>query len=233
MRGAIGAPLALDAARRLRPCLQPFRRDLAAAVDAPTVRTVLDASERFFDRAQIAPERELFRDELLPRVEVRRDVGRMLRGGRVLALRVEISREHLLVTGELGGGVGAELDESLLHVEHERERRSRARRGEVPLGPDRPGRWTLAVSGPARYRRIRIDGRCRMSQLSTIRDDDDLEIPVDVDPVCGATVEIEQATLRDEALEYEGHDYVFCGAACRDRFEQDPRLYSAAGRAEP
>src|SRR5882724_2391032 len=47
------------------------------------------------------------------------------------------------------------------------------------------------------------------------------------DPVCGMMVPLD-APLRST---FEGQTYVFCNARCRERFEQDPRRYLAAGMA--
>jgi xanthine dehydrogenase accessory factor len=42
-----------------------------------------------------------------------------------------------------------------------------------------------------------------------------------VDPVCGMTV----ATASSRPLRHDGADYYFCGAGCRQAFEQDPGAY--------
>ncbi len=64
-----------------------------------------------------------------------------------------------------------------------------------------------------------------------IRIESDAEI--EIDPVCGATVEIEDAAAHSLAIEYEGREYVFCGTDCRARFEHDPARYAVPGRAQP
>ena len=56
---------------------------------------------------------------------------------------------------------------------------------------------------------------------------------IELDPVCGATVPLEESTSRALAFEYEGRDYVFCSAQCRSRFEHEPHRYASAGRSEP
>ena len=56
---------------------------------------------------------------------------------------------------------------------------------------------------------------------------------VEVDPVCGAIVDLDDAEQRDLALEFEGRSYTFCGEGCRSLFEHDPARYSVAGRAQP
>ena len=47
----------------------------------------------------------------------------------------------------------------------------------------------------------------------------DQELAVAVDPVCGMKVKRETAKHR---FEYQGQEYLFCGARCRERFEADP-----------
>ena len=42
-----------------------------------------------------------------------------------------------------------------------------------------------------------------------------------IDPVCGMTV----ATASGRLLRYDGNDYYFCCAGCRQAFEQDPEAY--------
>jgi xanthine dehydrogenase accessory factor len=42
-----------------------------------------------------------------------------------------------------------------------------------------------------------------------------------IDPVCGMTVSADSS----RPLRYEGTDYYFCCAACRQAFEQDPDAY--------
>lgn len=61
----------------------------------------------------------------------------------------------------------------------------------------------------------------------------ELEINVDIDPVCGAAVDPEDAALQSLSLEYEGRSYVFCGPGCRSHFEEAPIRFAAAGRAAP
>ena len=56
---------------------------------------------------------------------------------------------------------------------------------------------------------------------------------IEIDPVCGATVALDEATERVLALEYEGRAYAFCGPACKARFEHAPLRYAAAGRPQP
>ena len=55
---------------------------------------------------------------------------------------------------------------------------------------------------------------------------------VAIDPVCGMKVKPETAKHR---LEYQGQEYLFCGARCRERFQADPEkfLKPKAGQALP
>jgi len=68
---------------------------------------------------------------------------------------------------------------------------------------------------------------------TTQLEDAEIEIDVDIDPVCGEIVVPDEALDRDLTVEYEGRRYVFCGHGCRGRFEHTPTRYAAAGRAAP
>jgi xanthine dehydrogenase accessory factor len=46
-----------------------------------------------------------------------------------------------------------------------------------------------------------------------------------IDPVCGMSVAVAEATPR---VEHEGRSLYFCGPACRGAFEEDPSRYAAA-----
>ena len=59
------------------------------------------------------------------------------------------------------------------------------------------------------------------------------EAEIEIDPVCGATVALDEATERVLALEFEGREYAFCGSACKARFEHAPLRYAVTGRAQP
>lgn len=56
---------------------------------------------------------------------------------------------------------------------------------------------------------------------------------VEIDPVCGESVDLDQAGEHALTLEYEGRAYVFCGSGCRRRFERAPTRYATPGRAQP
>ena len=46
------------------------------------------------------------------------------------------------------------------------------------------------------------------------------------DPVCGMTIDSDKAK---ERATYQGREFVFCSASCRQKFETNPQQY--AGRA--
>ncbi|MEP7378678.1 MAG: YHS domain-containing protein [Chloroflexota bacterium] len=48
------------------------------------------------------------------------------------------------------------------------------------------------------------------------------------DPVCGMTVDIEQARATGLVAEQDGREYVFCGKGCMLEFGDDPQRYLAA-----
>jgi YHS domain-containing protein len=47
-----------------------------------------------------------------------------------------------------------------------------------------------------------------------------------VDPVCGMTVEPDEA---EAAWEHEGTTYYFCSVGCMERFRKDPGTYLSMG----
>jgi YHS domain-containing protein len=50
-------------------------------------------------------------------------------------------------------------------------------------------------------------------------------IAPDEDPVCGMTVNVDQAKASGLALNHEGREYVFCGKGCLLEFRDDPAKY--------
>jgi YHS domain-containing protein len=46
-----------------------------------------------------------------------------------------------------------------------------------------------------------------------------------IDPVCGMTVEIEQALAAGLTAEHDGVTYYFCGRGCKLDFGDDPPRY--------
>ena len=49
------------------------------------------------------------------------------------------------------------------------------------------------------------------------------------DPVCGMTVDVEQARQKGLTYEYDGREYAFCGKGCMLDFKDDPQQYLDAG----
>lgn len=56
---------------------------------------------------------------------------------------------------------------------------------------------------------------------------------LEIDPVCGGTLDLELAREHALDIEYQGRVYLFCGPACRAHFERTPDRYAAAGRCAP
>lgn len=61
----------------------------------------------------------------------------------------------------------------------------------------------------------------------------ELRSEVEIDPVCGATVDLELAREADLIAEFAEREYAFCGTACRDQFLGEPIAYAVAGRDAP
>jgi YHS domain-containing protein len=49
------------------------------------------------------------------------------------------------------------------------------------------------------------------------------------DPVCGMTVEVDDARKKGLATAYQGREYVFCGKGCFLEFRDDPETFLALG----
>ena len=49
------------------------------------------------------------------------------------------------------------------------------------------------------------------------------------DPVCGMTVDSDEARSKGLAALYEGTEYVFCGKGCFLEFRDDPETFLAPG----
>jgi YHS domain-containing protein len=45
------------------------------------------------------------------------------------------------------------------------------------------------------------------------------------DPVCGMTVDVDQARQKGLTYELDGHEYAFCGKGCLLDFKDDPQRY--------
>jgi len=50
-------------------------------------------------------------------------------------------------------------------------------------------------------------------------------VAADEDPVCGMTVDIEQARVRGLTTEFEGREYAFCGKGCLLEFRDKPEAF--------
>ncbi|HKY50246.1 MAG TPA: hypothetical protein VJP45_03225 [Candidatus Limnocylindria bacterium] len=61
----------------------------------------------------------------------------------------------------------------------------------------------------------------------------EIEIALDIDPVCGATIDPDAARELDFAISFAEREYFFCGAACHARFVRAPLSFAAAGRDAP
>jgi YHS domain-containing protein len=56
----------------------------------------------------------------------------------------------------------------------------------------------------------------------------DRTIAPNEDPVCGMTVDVEQARDMGRSMNWEGREYVFCSKGCFLEFRDDPAKYLAA-----
>ena len=54
-------------------------------------------------------------------------------------------------------------------------------------------------------------------------------IAANEDPVCGMTVDLEQARAKGLVREYGGREYGFCGKGCYLEFGDDPEAFLRAG----
>ena len=55
---------------------------------------------------------------------------------------------------------------------------------------------------------------------------DQRHIAANEDPVCGMTVDVDQARAKGLALEHDGREFVFCGKGCMLDFQEDPDKYT-------
>ena len=54
-------------------------------------------------------------------------------------------------------------------------------------------------------------------------------IAANEDPVCGMTVDVDEAGAKGLARTHEGREYVFCGKGCFLEFGDDPATFLAVG----
>jgi YHS domain-containing protein len=59
------------------------------------------------------------------------------------------------------------------------------------------------------------------------------EIVLEIDPVCGATIDPDIARDLDLGISFAEREYLFCGPKCREMFVQSPLTFAAAGRDAP
>lgn len=52
-------------------------------------------------------------------------------------------------------------------------------------------------------------------------------IAANEDPVCGMTVDVDEARAKGLATTHEEHEYVFCGKGCFLEFHDDPETFLA------
>ena len=48
-----------------------------------------------------------------------------------------------------------------------------------------------------------------------------------IDPVCGMTVQVDEARASGLSSNYKGTEYFFCGRGCKLDFDEDPESYLA------
>lgn len=59
------------------------------------------------------------------------------------------------------------------------------------------------------------------------------ETKLDIDPVCGLSVDRAQAREHDLAIIFADREYIFCASPCRSTFVHDPARFAVAGRDTP
>lgn len=52
-------------------------------------------------------------------------------------------------------------------------------------------------------------------------------------PVCGMEADQDQAKRKDHTSDYQGRQYYFCSAQCRDDFDEDPDVYARKAESSP
>jgi YHS domain-containing protein len=72
-----------------------------------------------------------------------------------------------------------------------------------------------------------------MTLRSETQPEGEIEIALEIDPVCGTTVDPDLARERDLAVMFAERAYLFCGPGCRSTFVRSPLTYAAAGRDAP
>jgi len=55
-----------------------------------------------------------------------------------------------------------------------------------------------------------------------------LERATEIDPVCGMSVDMEEARTDGRTIEHQGHSYGFCSKGCLLEFRESPDSYANA-----
>lgn len=61
----------------------------------------------------------------------------------------------------------------------------------------------------------------------------EIQIALEIDPVCGMTIDPDTARELDLGVTFAEREYLFCGPGCRSTFVRAPLAYAAAGRDAP
>jgi len=69
--------------------------------------------------------------------------------------------------------------------------------------------------------------------MTTLMEATKRESTLDVDPVCGMSVDRADAREHDLAIVFADREYRFCGPGCRAAFLHDPVTFAIAGRDTP
>jgi hypothetical protein len=119
---ALLATLTLDAPRSLGKDLEPLFRDWTTAVLADPVNPPPQSAQGVFDRGCVKLELLLACEHAFPSEEVRRDIGRMLRGRDVLATALGVDGELDSLSSDLVGEIVSKRFEALFELYCHRRR---------------------------------------------------------------------------------------------------------------
>jgi YHS domain-containing protein len=54
-----------------------------------------------------------------------------------------------------------------------------------------------------------------------------------IDPMCGMSVNVAEATAAGRVSTHEGRRYYFCAPVCKERFDEDPPAHAPKGEPRP
>jgi YHS domain-containing protein len=54
-----------------------------------------------------------------------------------------------------------------------------------------------------------------------------------IDPMCGMSVNVAEATAAGRVSTHEGRRYYFCAPVCKERFDEDPAAHAPKGEPRP